>query len=72
MDKKIERVLEMRSDYRQLIPTAGEPDWVETLSEIVIPTSPEYDMPARLYVPAQKENTLKPAILFIHGGGWVS
>ncbi|CAI0941698.1 Lipase 2 [Serratia proteamaculans] len=72
MDKKIERVLEMRNDYRQLISTAGEPDWVETLSAIVIPTSTEYDMPARLYVPAQKENTLKPAILFIHGGGWVS
>ena len=72
MNKIIKQALEMRDNYRKMIPSAGSPDLVKNISSISITTSDGYEMPARLYIPEHKNDSNKPAILFVHGGGFVS
>lgn len=63
---------QLRSDYRSLTPTAGDPDEVAAVREIAIPaTNPDRVVPARLYVPVSRGQR-PPVVLFVHGGGFVS
>ena len=70
----IEFANEWRKNYRDLIPSAGQPDNLFDVKNIEVPTSDSSrTIPSRLYIPTEKpENSLYPLILFVHGGGWVS
>lgn len=65
---------EMRSSYRALIPSAGTPDPVASVEQILIPSDESSrSIPARLYKPLGPDLSKKlPMVLFIHGGGFVS
>lgn len=65
---------EMRTSYRAMIPSAGTPDPVQDVQNILIPaTEPTREIPARLYKPLGADYSQKlPMVLFIHGGGFVS
>ncbi|VEB99715.1 Lipase 2 [Cedecea lapagei] len=68
-----EFVRQMRSDYRAMIPMAGEPDVIKKLETRKITLSAGRRIEVRLYTPTNASQQGKlPAILFAHGGGWVS
>lgn len=64
---------QMRSEYRAMIPAAGQPDLVSNVETFFIELPCGYSLPARLYTPTRDSNQEKlPIVLFVHGGGWVS
>ena len=64
---------EMRTSYREIIPTAGIPDPVERVEDTVISVNTSNKVPVRIYWPLNTDQkTNLPMILFIHGGGFVS
>ncbi|WP_205675573.1 alpha/beta hydrolase [Acinetobacter calcoaceticus] len=73
-DAQMALAQEMRTSYRAMIPSAGTPDPVADVQNILIPaTEPARQIPARLYKPLGADNSQKlPMIIFIHGGGFVS
>ncbi|MCU1718473.1 alpha/beta hydrolase [Pseudomonas sp. 5P_3.1_Bac2] len=65
---------EARSNYRNLIPLAGQPDALFAVKNMTLTgQNPDRQLPARLYTPSQQpEQTSYPLVLFLHGGGWIS
>lgn len=65
---------EMRSSYRELIPSAGDPDPLAEIRAFTITAeNPARDIPVKLYIPGTgTQTTPYPVVVFIHGGGWVS
>jgi acetyl esterase len=60
-----------RDGYRQTIPLAGAVEAVETKDYTVAAATPT--IPLRLYRPqTENENTLLPALIYFHGGGFIS
>jgi len=64
---------QMRSEYRAMIPTTGQPDLVSNVETFSIELPCGYNLPARLYTPNScNDKERLPIVLFVHGGGWVS
>ncbi|TPQ41173.1 acetyl hydrolase [Bradyrhizobium guangdongense] len=64
---------EARADYaRSGVATNPEPPELARVEALAISAS-QGDIPARIYVPKQlrKQDDLSPALVFLHGGGWV-
>jgi len=59
-----------REGYRQIIPLAGSIEEVETKDYSVPSATPA--IPLRLYRPQIEGGTLLPALVYFHGGGFVS
>lgn len=71
-EKHIALADEMRRQYAELTPTAGEPDPVASVREILVPTSNRgINVRVRVYHPVVSETPL-PIVVFVHGGGHVS
>jgi acetyl esterase len=67
------RIDKMRVDYRSMIPQAGTPDPIaQVRSTSITSSSPDRQIPVRLYYPLVDVDTPLPIIIFTHGGGFVS
>jgi acetyl esterase len=67
-------VRELRAGYRAMIPSAGTPDAVLAVRDLMLPSRGDAPaIPARVYVPETPAGTaLLPVVIYLHGGGWAS
>jgi acetyl esterase len=61
----------VREAYRQIIPLAGAPQEVQTVEDYKV-SSVTPAIPLRLYRPQGANSTLLPALVYFHGGGFIS
>ena len=63
-------VAQNRADLAQAMPLTGEPTPVAEVRDTTMAGSAG-DIPVRVYVPATQHSGPRPAVVYLHGGGWV-